>query len=43
MQNKLGGIEFINNNEYTKRRGRQTVHTMGQGTQLENRMVGEGG
>ncbi len=43
MQNEQGRIEFINNNGYTKGRGRQTVHTMGQGTQPENRMIGEGG
>ncbi len=28
---------------YTKGRGGQTVHTIGQGTQPENRLVGEGG
>ncbi len=38
-----GGIEFISNNGYTKGRGGQTVHTIGQGTQPENRLVGEGG
>ncbi len=31
MQNEQGKIDFINNNGYTKGRGRQTVHTMGQG------------
>ncbi len=43
MQNEQRGIEFINNNGYTKARGWQTVHTMGQGTQPENRMVGRRG
>ncbi len=43
MQNEQGGIVFIYNNGYTKGRGRQTVHTTEQGTQLENRMVGERG
>ncbi len=43
MQNEQGGKKFINKNGYTEGRGRQTVHTTGQGIQPENRMVGEKG
>ncbi len=43
MQNEQREIEFIKNNGYTKGRGGQTVHTIGQGTKPENRLVGEGG